>query len=214
MSIILLHAFHLKKKKNIHVYVLQHLKSMAVEPPGRRGAYSFIHDEKFYLYHGHNGRRDQQREDVLPSYDLRTAEWSEVTTINKAKRAVSGEAVTLVNDKLLAFGGCWWDGERSAVVWALDLKTLGWRECVPSNPSEGPMPKDKAGTVAYGDEMLCVFGGYGDMPSAHNGVIPQRGAQYHTDMTSPRGVCWTNELHLFHIENCEFLPSSHTTSWA
>ena len=182
---------------------------MAAEPFGRRGACSFVHDEKFYLYHGYNRSRERQGEEALLSYDLRTAEWSQAAT-NTAKRVVSGETVTLLNDKLFAFGGCWWDSERNAIVWELDLNTFIWRECVPKNPSEGPMPKDKAGMVAYGGDMLCVFGGYGD---ARNGIIPQSGAQYHTDMTSPWGFSWTNELHLFHVINCEPLRT-HLTGTA
>ena len=177
-----------------------------VEPPGRRGACSFISDDKFYLHHGYNGPNDQQREHVLSSYDLHTAEWSEVTSDATRRephpRVVSGEAFTLVKHTLYTFGG-WWDGVRNSTVLELDLETFTWRKCVPSNPSQGPMPKDKAGMVAYGDEMLCVFGGYGEAPSAHNGITPQRGAQYHTDMASMWGFCWTNELHLYHLKQCE-----------
>ena len=171
------------------------------EPPGRRGACSFIHDEKLYIHHGSN----QQRENVLPSYDLRTTVWSEASTAfdtstaRRGIRVISGEAFTVVKNALCTFGG-WCDGARNSSVWELDLNTFIWRECVPKNPSEGPMPKDKAGMVAYGGDMLCVFGGYGD---ARNGIIPQSGAQYHTDMTSPWGFSWTNELHLFHLKDCE-----------
>ena len=175
-----------------------------VEPLGLRGSCSFIRDEKFYISHGYNGPHDPQREEVLYSYDLHTAEWSELVvsdTTRREKRVVSGEAFTLVRNTLYTFGG-WWDGVRNSRVRELDLDSCRWSECTSSNPSEGPMHKDKAGMVAYGDEMLCVFGGYGDAPE-RNGIVRQRGAQYDTDMASVWGFCWTNELHLFHIKKCE-----------
>lgn len=178
-----------------------------VEPLGRRGSCSFVHNEKFYLFHGYNGPHDRQREQGLYSYDLRTAEWSEdvLDTTRREKHVVSGEAFALVRSTLYTFGG-WWDGERNSRVRELDLDTFRWREYTPNNPSEGPMHKDKAGMVAYGDEMLCVFGGYGEAPSVRNGIARQRGAQYDTDMASVWGFCWTNELHLFHLKNCELPP--------
>ena len=71
------------------------------------------------------------------------------------------------------------------------------------------MHKDKAGMVAYGDEMLCVFGGYGDAPE-RNGIVRQRGAQYDTDMASVWGFCWTNELHLFHIKKSVWISPETT----
>eukprot|EP00731_Ephydatia_muelleri_P031884 Em0023g391a len=182
-----------------------------VEPLGRRGSCSFVHNEKFYLFHGYNGPHDRQREQGLYSYDLRTAEWSEdvLDTTRREKHVVSGEAFALVRSTLYTFGG-WWDGERNSRVRELDLDTFRWREYTPNNPSEGPMHKDKAGMVAYGDEMLCVFGGYGEAPSVRNGIARQRGAQYDTDMASVWGFCWTNELHLFHLKNSVWISPMTT----
>ena len=51
-----------------------------------------------------------------------------------------------------------------------------WRRLEPQNREEGPVHKYRAGMVAFGDEALCVFGGYG----------------VDTD--------YTNELHLYHVE--------------
>ena len=62
------------------------------------------------------------------------------------------------------------------------------------NREDGPMQKVIGGMVACGHEILCAFGGYGPDTSQH-----QPETTYHFNEWECTH-CWTNELHLFHIE--------------
>ena len=173
------------------------------EPVGRRGACSFFHNGKFYLYSGYSGgpvlaQRDKSDLDVL---DLSHGRWTtEPTQGDGPPRCISGECCTLTNGCLYVFGG-WLSGFRNAFVHELDLSTLTWRMLPSKNELQGPMLKDKAGMVAYGKHMLCVFGGYGELVSWwHNSR--QSGASYHPDDASGGILFWTNELHLFNVPTC------------
>ena len=169
------------------------------EPPGRRGACSFIHNDRFYLYSGYSGGPAlvQRSEAELRVLDLHSGLWSaEKTSSEGLPECISGACCTVVDDCLYVFGG-WLAGFRNAAVHELKLSTLTWRELPEKNPESGPILKDKAGMVAYGKHMLCVFGGYG-YPTWEQGG-GQRDAAYHPDEESSGHIYWTNELHLFNI---------------
>lgn len=172
------------------------------EPIARRGACSFIYDGKFYLYRGDSlNYEDPYKLDVL---DLNSGCWATEITLETdgTNLPLSGACCTVINDCLYVFGG--FGGIRQANVHELNLSTRTWRKLSAINPEEGPILKDKAGMVAYGKHMLCVFGGYG-----HGHLIlsqwdwpmnRQSGATYDPDGLSP--IYWTNELHLFNIPTC------------
>ena len=156
----------------------------------------------------------------LEVFDLHTAEWSTVNASNEPgegepeteeiqssdhPKSISGACCTVINDCLYTFGG-WLAGFRNADVHELNLSTMVWRHLEAQNRGDGPFLKDKAGMVAYGRHMVCVLGGYGYPGREHiiDGIYRgQKGAQYAWDLSSILDICWTNELHLFHIEQCE-----------
>ena len=174
------------------------------EPAGRRGACSFIYNDKFHLYSGYSGgdARNQRATAKLEVLDLSSGVWRSEVTKGGAEDlppCLSGVCCAVNNNCLYVFGG-WLAGVRNADVHELNLSTLTWRKLLAKNPVKGPMLKDKAGMVAYGKDMLCVFGGYGYLSWDH--TAGQNGATYHPDLCFANhrwGICWTNELHLFHI---------------
>lgn len=185
-------------------------KEKSKEPAGRRGACSFIHNNKFYLYSGYAGgpALTQRSQSELSVLDVTSGCWStEQTTAAEedVPKCISGACCTVTNNCLYVFGG-WLAGLRNADIHELNLTTLVWRELLAKNPEHGPMLKDKAGMVAYGKRMLCVFGGYGYPSREH--ISGQAGASYHSDQTSYAQICWTNELHLFNVLTCKSIPST------
>ena len=180
----------------------------AKEPPGRRGACSFIYNDKFYLHSGYSGGDavDQSAEPQLKVLDLSSGGcWSsEPTKIREGEdphdlpECISGACCTVLNGCLYVFGG-WQAGLRKSTVHELKLSSLTWRCLEEWNPRGEPLLKDKAGMVSYGKHMLCVFGGYGYPLQWQFGAGFQKGATYHRDESSGFMIYWTNELHLFDI---------------
>lgn len=182
------------------------------EPRGRRGACSFIHHDKFYLFEGYTGGPvlAPKSQSDFQTFDLHAVEWSVVHPTGEREEqlpsTISGACCTITNDRLYVFGG-WVGGRRTADLHELDLDTMVWRRLDPKNPGEGPFLKDKAGIVPYGTQMVCVVGGYGYPSWDHltNGRVEgQTGASYDWDVDQPFPICWTNELHLFHVETRKF----------
>lgn len=175
------------------------------QPVGRRGACCFSRDGAIYILQGHEDSFPPPSYDVektLCRFLLKEGKWDfEIKTKTGISSAVSGSCCCLSGDGehqyLVTFGG-WKSGRRVADVHMLDLKEMQWTKCGVNNPAEGPFLKDKAGMVPYGDDMVCVIGGYG-YPSEHHihsGVYHgQKGAQYYWDHVND--LCWTNEVHLF-----------------
>ena len=114
----------------------------------------------------------------------------------------TGACCTVINNCLYTFGGL----QHNADVHELNLTSMVWTHLKAQNSRDGPFLKDKAGMVAYGSHMVCVLGGYGRPGREHivDGIRRgQKGAQYAWD--SNEICCWTNELHLFHTEQCKTL---------
>ena len=180
-------------------------ESQDYEPPARRGAGSFVYNGCFHLHNGYSPGTHAftQSPDInLEVLDLHHGVWSSVET--KVSRSlpenISGACCTITNGNLYVFGG-WLAGLRNAEVHELNLESLVWKHLPAKNPHKGPFCKDKAGMFSYGPHMVGVFGGYG-YPIGHHRV--QTGAVYHRDPVSfGEMICWTNELHLFHVERCE-----------
>ena len=187
------------------------------EPAGRRGACSFVHLEQVYLFQGYEGGAalDQRPQGSLAVLDPQAGRWSSVSTSGEVlPESISGACCAVMNDCLYTFGG-WIAGFRNADVHELDLESLVWRKLKPDNPGKGPFLKDKAGMVPYGEEMLCVFAEYGYPSENHitqGGYRGQTGASYKSDPDSFHGICWTNELHLFHVKRCK--PYGNWRAWS
>ena len=175
-----------------------------LEPLGRRGQCCLVKGDKLYLYGGYSQHywSSQPRGSHLDVFDFTNHEWSSLATTGEQPTAISGACCVGIKNCLYLFGG-WYQGWRNADVHELDLILLKWRKLAGWELEGGPMCKDKAGMVDYGEEMLCVMGGYG-YPGNELGTT-QPGATYSWDTDSVHGLCWTNELHLFHIKSCKMI---------
>lgn len=181
------------------------------QPTGRRGACCFSHDGAVYVFQGYEGGFPFLAEPILYRFVLGEGRWEAVRVNNypSMSSVVSGACCCLLgernNEQVVTFGG-WINGERVADVHTLDLCNMAWSKCGVANPAEGPLLKDKAGIIPYGSHMVCVVGGYGypspelTMAGIYHG---QAGAQYHWD--SINDLCWTNEVHLFHLSRGKWI---------
>lgn len=111
-----------------------------------------------------------------------------------------GACCTMLNGKMYSFGS-WLLGRCTAFVYELDLQTMMWTRLDPIKSDNLPLLKNKCGMVAYGSDMLFVFGGYG-YPQL--GMPLQPGARYEVerdeDLLGWPILGWTNEMHLFHLK--------------
>ena len=67
----------------------------------------------------------------------------------------------IAGTNLYVYGG--WDGQKAHnVLHQLNLKTFAWSEVKVENPDDAPPEMSGCGIVAYGDNKLVLFGGYGE----------------------------------------------------
>ncbi len=175
------------------------------EPVGKRGASSVVYNGKLYMFGGYCGSDFLlgliglvENRDICV-YDFAEYKWSVVRTKGDFPHVTTGACSTVIADNLYLFGG-WYRGYRNSDVHQLNLETLIWKRLTEGVVKGRPMCKDKAGMVDYGEDMLCMMAGYG-YPS--DNFVRQVGASYHWDPDFVMELCWTNELHLFHIKTCK-----------
>lgn len=166
------------------------------EPTGRRGLCCAVYEGSLYLYGGYGDYFNDPYE--LDVYDSSTCKWTTVQTNGEVPQACSGCSCASTRGHFYLFGG-WYVGMRTADVYELNLTDKKWKKLTYANMKGAPLCKDKAGMVDYGESMLCIMGGYGYPEDS----VAQKGASYHWDPTSRHQICWTNELHLFHIDLCK-----------
>lgn len=138
------------------------------EPIGRKGCCSAARGGKLYLFGGypfpHPGEIDV--------FDFRTCCWNILKT-NNFGPIRAGASCTVIKDDVFTFGG-FFNGVRHADIHKLDLQQATWKKIEIKNESQGPMSKDKAGLVDYGEEMLCVVGGFGYFGDRNSGRVGLR----------------------------------------
>ena len=108
---------------------------------------------------------------------------------------ISRNTFSIAGSSLYTYGG--WDGQSAYNTLSyLDLVTMTWAELKATNPSEAAMRMSGCGMVAYGTNMLVLFGGYG-VPSENQ----QPGSTFfrRSGVNDEKG--WTNELRVFNIED-------------
>jgi hypothetical protein len=152
--------------------------------------------EKAYMFGGRN-----LSEKCVWVYDFSTREWTPEAFGPEScnPSVIAGGFGSVINDRFYMFGG-WEPGylTHSIYLYELNLETFVWRKIVPVSTDNQPLFKNKCGVVSYGEDMLCIFGGYG-FPSGMDHRL-QVGARYDWEQNSRRGMGWTNEMHLFHLK--------------
>jgi N-acetylneuraminic acid mutarotase len=159
---------------------------------------------KAYVFRG--AKIDKVRECHVNVYDYNTREWSREPfgpgSVDPKVTSNGGSVACVINDRLYMFGG-WEKGHLNNHVYELNLETYVWALLKAVSDHNQPLRKYKCGVVPYGEDMLCVFGGYG-YPAD---FMVQDGARYDWE---DRSVGWTNELHLFHLKDRVWLVPTVT----
>ena len=129
----------------------------------------------------------------IEQFDPYLEVWRQLNTTGTPHRGLASAASASVADQLYMYGGD--NGKRyEGVLSLLNLKTLTWSQLCQEATDGGPMRKDGCSMVGFHGDHLAVIGGYG-IPAGPT----QRGASFirDTDFTDGRG--WTNEIHIFNI---------------
>ena len=130
-------------------------------------------------------------------YNFGSSRWHTAETV-RTPFEIEGCCYSVIKDRLYAIGG-WAHGKCEANIHELNLNNYKWRIINPTNPEEVPLCKYRAGMVDYGEEMLCMMGGYGWHPPAVINFKHQQGVGF----IEKTPYAMTNELHIFHINSGE-----------
>lgn len=162
------------------------MESSLVEPPATVCSFSASSSDCHYSW---RGAGPGEKATSIGVFDPQTEQWTLQPTTGPPPSGISDGRCTIIGTHLFCFGGA----SQINDLYKLDLDTFVWSEVHPSNdPSEWPMGKQGYGMVAVNDKTLCCFGGYGkgEGPSQLGSTFT-----FHKD-----GEGWTNEFHLFDIE--------------
>ncbi|XP_019858593.1 PREDICTED: kelch domain-containing protein 2-like isoform X2 [Amphimedon queenslandica] len=161
------------------------------------GACACTINEMVYILCG----RDSSTLESPTSFKIRTLntdthQWSQLLTEGDTPSFTACSTCVLIGHCIYTFGG-WARGIVTNDVHQYNITSQSWRELEPTDRSHEPMMKNKHGMVTHGNALL-IFGGYG-CPKV--GSKFQEGAGYVFDVQSLLStLMWTNELHLFDIE--------------
>jgi len=112
-----------------------------------------------------------------------------------------GTSVSLL-DQLYSFGG--FDGASYYnTLHMLDPTSFEWKRLRVLNQDDGPMRKAGCGMAPYGQDRLALFGGYG-IPTGPT----QPGATFTKDTRCTDGRGWSNELHIFNVNEGMYFVNS------
>lgn len=117
--------------------------------------------------------------------------WERQATSGVSPPGIYNGSCASLLDVPYSFGGVHEDDFYNCLH-MLDPTSLQWEELRVQNPAFGPMKKGSSGMVAYGQDRLAMFGGYGIPTEQHLPTFIEN-----SSYTDGRG--WTNELHIFHI---------------
>ena len=119
--------------------------------------------------------------------------WEQQPTTGAPPPGLCSAACSSLMDLLYSFGG--WDGRKNHnSLHCLSTSVREWRELGESNPQDGPMEKHGCQMVTFNNDALALFGGYG-IPRGTS----QPGSSFIMNEEFSDGSGWTNELHLFNV---------------
>ena len=131
---------------------------------------------------------------VVEIYDPYLEMWEQRATTGVPPLGLCDGVCASLNENLLWYGGN--DGKsRFGTLHQLNPVTLNWDELHHNSPSQGPMAKSGCGLVSFQGNKLGLFGGYGNPTGP---TQPGAAVTRNTIFSDGRG--WTNEFHLFHLQ--------------
>ncbi len=163
-----------------------------VEPPPCSYPFSAETDGLHYCW---RGTGPNKRSKSLSVYESSTETWSIKPTTGHAHPGLSEGGSVIVGRYLYSFGGV----EESTFyndMSKLDLETLQWSK-VKTTGSQ-PIRKAGCGLVRVDERTLCCIGGHGIGPT-------QPGSTFTRDTRFSDGRGWTNEIHLFDMQDSRIM---------
>ena len=173
-------------------------RTKAYEPSPRFGHYAAPVGGRCLLWGGHvpdfsaSGRK--KLASTVEIFDPYLEVWEQQATSGVSPPGLVGGVCASLSDQLCSFGGGLDGASYYNSLHMLDPTSLEWKELRVLNQAGGPMRKMGCGMVSCNGDRLALFGGYG-FPTGPT----QPGATFtkNTSITDERG--WTNELHIFNI---------------
>ena len=160
------------------------------EPPPGYSHFSAPIDNKLYLWGGYN-RKDTS---IVSHFDPDAEVWGNDTCEGPHPPGISDGATASAGHHLYTYGGYNGAHDVQGTLHQLDIESWIWKLVT---SGRGPMMKAGCGMITYGSKIL-LFGGYGT-PSAPT----QPGAKFIKDPTNSKGLGWTNEVHIFDLQEGE-----------
>ena len=168
---------------------------MSVEPSPRWGHFSAAVGDQLYLWGGCTEDFSKEKNvlaSALHSFHPVLESWEQCECSGHLPPALFWGACASTRGNLYLYGGTDGSGYQGC-LYQLDIKSRKWQQL----SSDGPMRKYACGMITYG-KKLVLFGGCG-FPSGPT----QPGAQFVRDIRCNDGIGWTNELHMFDLEDGE-----------
>ena len=131
----------------------------------------------------------------IEQFDPYLEVWRQLNTTGTPHPGLSSVACASIADldQMYMYGGS--GGKRyEGVLNLLSLKTLTWSQLSQEATAGGPMRKYSCGMVSFHGDQLAVIGGYG-IPTGPT----QHGASFIRSTNATDGAGWTNEVHIFNI---------------
>ena len=164
---------------------------MSAEPSPRWAHFSAVVGDQLYVWGGITedfSKKKNALASALHSFHPVIESWEHCECNGPPPTALYSGACASTGGNFYFYGGT--DKKLyQDCLYQLDTKSRKWQQL----SSTGPMTKCACGMVVYG-KKLVVFGGYG-IPSGHT-----QPAQFIKDTKYTDGSGWTNEFHIFDLE--------------
>lgn len=185
-----------KKFSSMRVHGQDKSSSNLYQPSPRNGHYASSIGDNVFLFFGHTEHiRDEWRElsYQVEIYDPYSETWVQRQTTGTPPPGLYSGASTSRNNQFYIYGG-YGVSRFNGALSLFDATTMKWK--LLTSDTE-PMKKSRAGMVLIGQNKLVLFGGYG-IP-----VTPTQpgAASFVKNSSFSDGRGWSNELHMYNINN-------------
>ena len=156
-----------------------------IEPPACSGTFSTESDGLQYIW---RGKGSGEKATSIWIYNTHSEQWTLQPTTGSPPPGSYYGGCASVGSHLYCFGG-----RDGSVLFndlhKLNLETFQWSKVHPNNsPPDWPSRKNTCGFIAKDEKTLACFGGWAVDPT-HSGECT-----------------WSNEFHLFHIQEGNYFP--------
>ena len=170
------------------------MASALSEPSPRWGHYSAAIGGQLHVFGGRTKDFRKEKSEIRASvhtFNQCVETWKVKITLGEPPPGLYDGACAIIHNKMYMYGGndgtCFQDSLHQ-----LDLDSFKWSQLL-----NGPMKKTGCRMASYSGNLI-LFGGYG-IPSGPT----QPGARFVKSTRSTDGRGWTNELHMFNVQEGE-----------